>query len=169
MHTDNTVRTLTRFHLPTAQEQSVNLSNSNDVLFFVDKTSDLPVWVQLRNRIAYLIRTGRYTAGDQLPSVRSLAAEACINYNTVTKAYRDLELSGLITSVRGRGVFVQKNAESDCEATETADALFENCLQEYRACGMSFSDVRERIISKIDEQERKALAAEEERRQYGTL
>lgn len=140
------------------------------MLFFVDKTSDLPVWVQLRNRIAYLIRTGHYIAGDQLPSVRSLAAEASINYNTVTKAYRDLELSGLITSIRGRGVFVQKSIESpESEAVEAADALFENCLQQYRTCGMSFDDVRDRVVSKINEQEHKALVAEKERRQYGTL
>ena len=55
--------------------------------FKLDETSGLPVWVQLRNRFIYLIKTGYYQPGDQLPSVRSLAAEISINYNTVSKAY----------------------------------------------------------------------------------
>ena len=86
------------------------MTPTDDIIFHVDETSDLPIWAQLRNRIAYLIRTGFFAAGDQLPSVRSLAADASINYNTVTKAYRDLELSRLIVSVRGRGMFVQKTS-----------------------------------------------------------
>ena len=50
--------------------------------FEIDESSGLPVWVQLRNRFVYLIKTGHYQPGDQLPSVRTLAAEAAINYNT---------------------------------------------------------------------------------------
>ena len=45
-------------------------------LFEIDESSGLPVWVQLRNRFVYLIKTGYYQPGDQLPSVRTLAAEA---------------------------------------------------------------------------------------------
>ena len=43
-------------------------------LFEIDESSGLPVWVQLRNRFVYLIKTGHYQPGDQLPSVRTLAA-----------------------------------------------------------------------------------------------
>ena len=60
-------------------------------LFEIDESSGLPVWVQLRNRFVYLIKTGYYQPGDQLPSVRTLAAEAAINYNTVSKVYVNLE------------------------------------------------------------------------------
>ena len=75
-------------------------------LFSVDESSQLPIWLQVRNRFAYLIKTGYYRPGDQLPSVRTLAADAAVNYNTVSKAYVDLEHSGSVESVRGRGVFV---------------------------------------------------------------
>ena len=47
-------------------------------LFEIDESSGLPVWVQLRNRFVYLIKTGYYQPGDQLPSVRTLAAEAAM-------------------------------------------------------------------------------------------
>ena len=77
-------------------------------LFEIDESSGLPVWVQLRNRFVYLIKTGRYRPGEQLPSVRALAAEAAINYNTVSKVYANLERDGYVESVRGRGVFVRE-------------------------------------------------------------
>ncbi len=143
------------------------MSESDNMIFHVDETSDLPIWAQLRNRIAFLIRTGHFAAGNQLPSVRSLAATASINYNTVTKAYRDLELSGLIVSVRGRGMFVQKDAISDNEDLEAADALFESCLRQYRSCGMSYKNIRDHIVEIVDRSENEVKEAEAERQQYG--
>lgn len=143
-------------------------TDSDAVVFHVDETSDLPIWVQLRNRIAYLIRTGHYAPGEQLPSVRSLAATANINYNTVTKAYRDLELSGMIVSLRGRGMFVQKSITFEDDEREAADALFDSCLQQYRSCGMTFQEIRERVVALIDEREETVIKADEEKREYGT-
>ncbi len=145
------------------------MNDSDNTIFRVDETSDLPIWAQLRNRIAYLIRTGHFAAGSQLPSVRSLAANANINYNTVTKAYRDLELSDLIVSVRGRGMFVQQNISPENEDLEAANALFENCLQQYRSCGMSYQDIRNHLIEIIERLDSEARAAEEERQRYGTV
>lgn len=143
---------------------------STDTIFRVDETSDLPIWAQLRNRIAYLIRTGHFQAGDQLPSVRSLAADAKINYNTVTKAYRDLELAGLIVSVRGRGMFVQKNdGEEHNNEMEAADALLENCIRQYKAQGMTYREIREHITAITDELESKVREAEQEKLSYGNV
>ena len=62
-------------------------------LFVVDENSGLPIWAQLRNRLTYLIRSGALKEGEQLPGVRNLAAQAHINYNTVSRAYRDLQLA----------------------------------------------------------------------------
>ena len=138
-------------------------------MFRVEETSDLPIWAQLRNRVAYLIRMGVFKAGDQLPSVRSLAADAQINYNTVTKAYRDLELSGLIVSIRGRGMFVQKGVSIDDEEEGAIDTLLESCIDQYRAKGMNYGEIRDRLVSMVDKLERKALEAEEERQSYGTI
>ena len=69
--------------------------------FELDYNSGLPVWIQVKNRIAYLIGSGEYKAGDQLPTVRSLAVDLDISYNTVNRAYMDLEREG--TSPRARG------------------------------------------------------------------
>ena len=143
------------------------MQNETNMIFTVDETSDLPIWVQLRNRMAYLIRTGHFQPGEQLPSVRSLAADAKINYNTVTKAYRDLELSELIVSVRGRGMYVQKNASSGADAPEEAiDAQVEDCVRQYRACGMGFADIRARIDDIAAAMENETREAAEEKKGY---
>ena len=136
-------------------------------LFVVDETSDLPIWVQLRNRFAYLIRTGHFKPGEQLPSVRSLAADAKINYNTVTKAYRDLELENLIVSVRGRGMYVQKNVPDEAEPAEVAiDVQLEDCIRQYRALGLTYEDIEARFDSIAQDMADKTAAAQEERMEY---
>ena len=73
--------------------------------FEVDETTDVPLWVQLRQRLVYLINTGYFKPGDQLPTVRGLASEISINYNTVNKAYLSLVSDGYLESTRGRGVW----------------------------------------------------------------
>ena len=72
--------------------------------FEVDSTTDVPLWVQLRQRLIYLINSGYFKPGDQLPTVRGLASEISINYNTVNKAYLSLVSDGYPESTRGRGV-----------------------------------------------------------------
>ena len=136
-------------------------------IFEVDDTSDLPIWVQLRNRITYLIRTGYFAPGQQLPSIRSLSAEAKINYSTVTKAYRELELAGLIVMVRGRGMYVQKNLELEEEPDiVAADLMLEDCIKRYRLGGMTFEEIAQRASAYIESMRKDAAEAAETRMEY---
>ena len=136
-------------------------------IFEVDDTSDLPIWVQLRNRITYLIRTGYFAPGQQLPSIRSLSAEAKINYSTVTKAYRELELAGLIVMVRGRGMYVQKNLELEEEPDiVAADLMLEDCIKRYRLGGMTFEEIAQRASAYIESMRIEAAEAAETRMEY---
>lgn len=138
----------------------------DEPIFVIDESSDLPLWVQLRNRLAHLIRTGYFKAGEQLPSLRSLSADAKINYNTVTKAYRDLETSNLIVSVRGRGMYVQKNVTVDDSPESAVDAMAEQCVEEYRALGLSFRDINKRIAGIVQSMADEAASAAAEKRSY---
>lgn len=114
--------------------------------FEFDEASDLPMWVQLRNRIAYLIASGYYKPGEKLPTVRKYAADLRIAYNTVSKAYMGLERDGYVTTVRGSGVFVNDEGVSPKLAPEI-DALVESfvkgCLEE----GMAYDDIPELVSS----------------------
>ncbi len=72
----------------------------------VDLAADAPPSRQLVRAVLDAIARGELAAGDQLPSVRQLAAKALVNHNTVARAYRDLEQLGVVRGQNGLGVFV---------------------------------------------------------------
>ena len=74
-------------------------------------TGDRPIWLQLTEQIQLRIVTGEYRAGDRLPSVRELAAEAAVNPNTMQKALTELERSGLIYAQRTSGRFITQDQQ----------------------------------------------------------
>lgn len=75
-------------------------------LFELDENSSIPLWLQLKNRFIYLITSGYYKPDDKLPTVRGLAADIEVNYNTISKVYKSLEADGYIESKRRQGAFV---------------------------------------------------------------
>ena len=118
------------------------------VSFQVDEKSGLPIWVQLRNRLQYLIKSGYYEPGEQLPTVRGLAAEVSINYNTVNKAYLSLVADGYIVSTRGRGAFVRDLPAEVEEAQEEDPALGQvlgECIDACLAMGLTLEDIEEKM------------------------
>ncbi|MFC8246179.1 GntR family transcriptional regulator [Streptomyces chartreusis] len=72
----------------------------------VDTTSQVPPYEQIRAQLAALIRTGRLTEGERLPTVRQLAADLDLAPGTVARAYRELEAAELIRTRRGAGTRV---------------------------------------------------------------
>ena len=111
--------------------------------FEIDYASGLPVWIQVKNRIAYLIGAGEYAPGDQLPTVRALAVSLDISYNTVNRAYMDLEREGYIVTRKGRGTFVVERREvgaarpTDNAIELLADDLIRTCAH----AGMADDDI----------------------------
>jgi len=77
----------------------------------VDPNADAPPSRQLVEAALDAMASGVLRAGDRLPSVRALAAEALVNANTVARAYRDLEALGATRGENGRGVFVTDEGE----------------------------------------------------------
>ncbi len=76
--------------------------------FRLDSRSGVSTYIQLVQQVRQAIRFGRLGPGDQLPSVREVVARLAINPNTVLKAYRQLEMEGLVASRPGTGTFVRK-------------------------------------------------------------
>jgi DNA-binding transcriptional regulator YhcF (GntR family) len=82
------------------------------VQFAIDLHSGVPVYRQLIDQVRGGIASGSLAAGDQLPTVRQLAVDLAINPNTVMRAYRELELGGLLDTHQGTGTFIaQKKME----------------------------------------------------------
>lgn len=74
--------------------------------FGLDLHTGVPVYRQLIDQVRAGIASGALSAGDQLPTVRQLAVDLAINPNTVMRAYRELELGGLLETHQGTGTFI---------------------------------------------------------------
>jgi len=72
----------------------------------LDFRSDEPLYLQITRQIEQLVIKGDLKLGDQLPTVRELATELRINFNTVGRAYRLLDEARLISTQRGRGTYI---------------------------------------------------------------
>lgn len=74
--------------------------------FALDLHSGVPVYRQIIDQVRSGVASGSLSAGDQLPTVRQLAVDLEINPNTVMRAYRELELGGMIETHQGTGTFI---------------------------------------------------------------
>ena len=112
-----------------------------------------PVYLQIVQQVKYLIAAGRIRAHEELPPVRTLAEELLINPNTVARAYRELEVSGLIYKRQGAGTYVSDTAsplarrERRRLLAERADALLVEARQ------MEFT--LDEVIELLNEREKK--------------
>lgn len=127
-------------------------SNMSKIEFLeIDYNSGLPVWIQVKNRLSYLIAAGEYKASDRLPTVRALAVDLDISYNTVNRAYMDLEREGYITTRKGRGTFV---AEVDPKhiprLDETVTMLADEMIRAGMNAGMAEDDILGVVKSRLD-------------------
>src|SRR5580693_4835488 len=78
----------------------------------IEYNSGIPVYRQIINRVSGAVTAGDVKAGDQLPTIRVLSEHLNVNPNTVAKAYRELELKGIIFSERGSGSFIQAQVQA---------------------------------------------------------
>ncbi len=72
----------------------------------LDFRSGGPIYLQIVDQIRKQVASGELKPGDQLPTVRQLAAELRVNFNTVARAYRILDEAGLISTKQGRGTYI---------------------------------------------------------------
>lgn len=111
----------------------------------VDINSSIAVYVQIENQVQFAIAAGKLKAGDQLPSVRELSERLEVNPNTVAKAYRDLEVMGLLYTRRGMGVFINKGVEVKCRENVRLRIIYRlhEVVSEAKAAGLSPSEVKQ--------------------------
>lgn len=111
--------------------------------FSIDYDNGLPVWIQLKNRIAFMIGTGDFKVGDKLPTVRGLAVELDIAYNTVNRAYMDLERDGYIVTRKGRGTFVaeRRSVGADLATESNIELLIDDMIRTCTYAGLDEDNI----------------------------
>ena len=86
--------------------------------------SGIPIYVQIMDQIKHMIATGELQPGDQLPTVRQLAADLRVNFNTIARAYRLLDEERIISTQHGRGTFILEHpSEENGEKLRRQDLL----------------------------------------------
>jgi GntR family transcriptional regulator len=100
------------------------MDNKAALSLHLDFRSGLPIYIQIMNQIEQQASGGRLKPGDQLPTVRALAADLRINFNTVARAYRLLDEAGVISTQQGRGTYIIEKAPP-----ETARRLRQEALE----------------------------------------
>ena len=98
------------------------------IKFLLDYSSGVAVYRQIIDQIIFGIASGQLKLGEQLPTVRALAVELKVNLNTVSKAYKELEIKNILETQQGTGTFINKT-ENVVSEKEREDKLKEICMQ----------------------------------------
>jgi GntR family transcriptional regulator len=116
--------------------------------FKLDPKSGVPFYKQIIDQIRFGISSGNLKVGEQLPTVRALAVELQINLNTVTKAYKELEIQNILETQQGTGTFIG-SAFSKIEDTERKRKL-ESICSEFLSIASTYGITVEEIIDALN-------------------
>ncbi|MEZ0396548.1 MAG: GntR family transcriptional regulator [Anaerolineales bacterium] len=120
----------------------------------LDFRSGVPIYLQVVERIKEHIADGRLKPGDQLPTVRALAQELRVNFNTVARAYRILDEAGVISTQQGRGTYILDAPPPEVNEAirrRAVQAVIRRALVEAERLGVSPDEV----LHLVDEQVRR--------------
>lgn len=116
--------------------------------FRLDPKSGVPFYRQIIDQIRFGIALGEMEAGDQLPTVRALAVQLQVNLNTVTKAYKELEIQDVLETQQGTGTFVGSTVVEIPER-ERKQKLAGIC-QEFMSIASSYGFTVEQVIEGLE-------------------
>ncbi|HML70794.1 MAG: GntR family transcriptional regulator [Bacteroidota bacterium] len=117
------------------------------IKFLLDYSSGVPVYRQIIDQIRFGIASGQLKLGEQLPTVRALAVELKVNLNTVSKAYKELEIKNILETQQGSGTFINQTDHVVLE-NEREDKLKEICVQ-FSSVALSYGFSLNEIIQEL--------------------
>ena len=111
--------------------------------FHIDSKSGVPFYRQIIEQVKYAIARGHLDPGDQLPTVRRLAVDLSVNPNTVVRAYRELEIEGVLDTQQGAGIFVSNSRPEigQLERQRMLDQILTDLLARASSYGLTLDEV----------------------------
>lgn len=120
--------------------------------FRLNSRSAIPAYMQIVQQVRQALRLGFLVLGDQLPTVREVVSKIAINPNTVFKAYRELEMEGLVESRQGLGTFVIRTlADDSLTHHDFLRTKLVEWIQESRTAGLDGESIEALFISVLQE------------------
>jgi len=124
--------------------------------FRLDERSGVPVYRQIIDQVLGGIAAGSLAPGYQLPTVRQVAVDLSINPNTVMRAYREMEIRGVLETQQGTGTFIsqQKIKRDDLERQRQLSQLVSDFVSRAGAAGFTIEELMEQIHERQDNSEK---------------
>lgn len=126
----------------------------------VDLRSKVPAYAQIVEQVGGLIASGALAAGDQLPTVRQLAADLRVNFNTVARAYRMLDEAGVISTQQGRGTYVVE-APPAARGRRLRQAALEGLTRDFVEAAARLGYGPKDVLAAVEQGLRRALQPDE--------
>ena len=126
-------------------------------IFRLDSASGVPFYRQIIEQVLLAVADGRLAAGAQLPTVRQLAVDLSVNPNTVAKAYREMEIRGIVQTQQGTGTFVatRKADRRGSERKRVLEGLLDRFVSLASASGFSIVELSEALTERSDKADRR--------------
>ena len=118
----------------------------------IDFRSGLPIYTQIVNQVQAQVISGDLKPGDQLPTVRALAEDLRVNFNTVARAYRLLDEERIISTQQGRGTYITEIPPpkvSERLRKEMLEALAERYINEAMRLEFSKSEIKQMVSDQL--------------------
>jgi GntR family transcriptional regulator len=122
------------------------------LMLHIDFRSGLPIYTQIVNQVQTQVAGGILKPGDQLPTVRALAEELRVNFNTIARAYRILDEARIISTQQGRGTYITEIPPpkvTEKLRRESLQALTERYINEAMRLEFSKDEVSEMIKDQL--------------------
>ena len=119
----------------------------------LSNASGVPFYRQVVDQITRMIQSGSLKPGDQLPSVRELAAQLLVSLITIRRAYSDLEVAGMIIRRQGYGTYVQENIEAPIQKhiEKEVRLILEGAIAQVKQLGATNSEIQNIVSSHLGE------------------
>ena len=119
------------------------------MLFRINPSSGIPVYLQLIEQVKHAVETGALRPGDQLPAIRKLAKDLVINPNTVVRAYRELVHEKIIELKQGSGAFVSESVAGRTSEMRRGRKIVQSAMERLSSLGLSEEEIRRLVENEL--------------------
>jgi len=126
-------------------------------LFRLDPSSGVPFYRQVIDQVLLAVADGRLKPGTQLPTVRQLAVDLSVNLNTVAKAYREMEIRGIVETQQGTGTFVatRRADRRPAERRKALEGLLDRFVALAGSSGFSLEELTDALMERSEKSDRR--------------
>lgn len=119
------------------------------MLFRINPSSGIPVYLQLTEQVKHAVETGALRPGDQLPAIRKLAKDLVINPNTVVRAYRELVHEKIVELKQGSGAFISESVSGQTNEMRRGRKIVQSAMERLRSLGLSEEEIRRMVENEL--------------------